>query len=227
MIEPPLVVGAEESFQARLKRVDSDQPLTIGFFTSGAYPKEHMEKIVAGARSVIEEKMRAIVFCGTNRDKLEWVRSRLEDVDARTVEDTDDSPGQDEEFDLMLVTRATRQEDTQRAVELIPSLDAFVAASHERTNWAVGLGLPMFALFPLIGTFATQNFEFAQRQSVVHPVQSIGEARNLGDLLAELRQNGQLLQMAKNGFRAHIIAGADKAVSALTKCAGPRTTERS
>ena len=213
MIEPALVESADEAFQQRLKRIDSDQPLTIGFFISGAYPKEHMEKIIAGARSVIEKKMRAIIFCGTNRHKLGWVKNKLKDLQAKTVEDTEESSCPDEEFDLMLVARKTRQEDTQRAVELIPSLDAFVAASHERTNWAVGLGLPMFALFPLIGTFATQNFEFAQRQRVVYSVKSLGEARNLGGLLAELRQNSQLLQMAKNGFGVHNFHGIDAAVS--------------
>jgi hypothetical protein len=213
MIEPTLVAGAEEAFHQRVKRIESDQPLTVGFFTSGAYPKEHMEKIIAGARSVIENRMRAIIFCGTNRDKLEWVRSRLNDVDARTVEDTDDSSSQDEEFDLMLVARSTRQKDTQRACELIPTLDVFVAASHERTNYAVGLGLPMFVLFPLIGTFASQNFEFAQRQKVVCPVKSMGEARDLGGLLANLRQNSQLLQMAKNGFGVHKLDGIDAALS--------------
>ncbi|MGB2768695.1 MAG: hypothetical protein WBC88_03090 [Candidatus Zixiibacteriota bacterium] len=217
MIEPALVETAEEAFQQRLKRIESDRPLTVGFFTSGAYPKEHMEKIIAGARSVIEKKMRAIIFCGTNRDKLEWMRRRLKDIDVKIVEDTEESPRQDEEFDLMLVTRKTRQEDTQRAVELIPGLDAFVAASHERTNWPVGLGLPMFALFPLIGTFAAQNFEFAQRQRVMHPVKSMGEARNSGGLLAELRQNGQLLQMAKNGFGVHNFQGTYAAVSQFVK----------
>ena len=220
MIEPALAESADEVFQQRLKRIESGQPLTIGFFTSGAYPKEHMEKIIAGARSVIEKKMRAIIFCGTDRDKYEWMKNKLRDVDAKIAEDTKESPRQDEGFDLMLVTRKTRQEDTQRAVELIPGLDAFVAASHERTNWAVGLGLPMFALFPLIGTFASQNFDFAQRQRVVNSVKSMGEARNLGGLLLELRQNGQLLQMAKNGFGVHNFHEIDAAVSQLVEQSG-------
>jgi hypothetical protein len=227
MIEPPLVAGAEEAFQTRLKRIDSDQPLTIGFFTSGAYPKEHMEKIMAGARSVIENKMRAIIFCGTNRDKFEWIRSRLGDLKGKITEDTRGSSSPDGEFDLMLVARRTRQEDTQRACELIPILDAFVAASHERTNYAVGLGLPMFALFPLIGTFASQNFEFAQRQKVLNSVKSMQEARNLGGLLAELRRNGQLRQMAQNGFGAQTIAGVNKAFHGLIECIETRAIKRS
>ncbi len=217
MIEPPLVAGAEDAFHQRVKRIESGQPLTVGFFTSGAYPKEHMEKIIAGARSVIEKKMRAIIFCGTNRDKLEWVKNKLKDEDVKIVEDSAESPRADEEFDLMLVGRKTRQEDTQRAVELIPSLDAFVAASHERTNWAVGLGLPMFALFPLIGTFASQNFEFAQRLKVVYPLDTTEEARNLGEILTKLRQSGQLLQMSQNGFGVHSITGIETVVFRFVK----------
>jgi hypothetical protein len=215
MIEPSLTETAEEAFQQRMRRIDSDQPLTVGFFTSGAYPKEHMEKIIAGARSVIENKMRAVIFCGTKRDKFEWVKSRLRDLKGRTIHDVPGSSNKDEEFDLMLVTRKTRQEDTRRACELIPTLDAFVAASHERTNYAVGLGLPMFVLFPLIGTFASQNYEFAKGQGVVYSVQSMGEAGNLGGLLKQLRASGQLLQMAERGFGAHARAGIAGAVSAF------------
>jgi hypothetical protein len=213
MIEPGLVEGAEEAYLRRLEGIKSDQPLTVGFFTSGAYPKEHMEKIIFGVRSILEEKMKAIVFCGTNPRRFEWIKNQLKDVDAKIVEDTKERTPEDEQFDLKLVTRPTRQEDTQRAVELIPHLDAFVAASHERTNYAVGLGLPMFVLFPLIGTFAQQNFEFARKQGTAYPVESLGKAKNLGKLLGELRRDGQILQMAQSGFGVLDINGTNLAVS--------------
>jgi hypothetical protein len=213
MIGPPLVESAEEVCQKRFARIKSDQPLTIGFFTSGAYPKEHMEKIIAGAESVIREKMRAIIFCGTNANKLEWVRSKARDWGVKIIEDKDESPTEVEYFDLMLVARRNRWEDTLRAVQLIPQLDAFVAASHERTNWAVGLGLPMFVLFPLIGTFASPNYEFAQKQGVVYPIESLGKAKSLGQLLIGLRGNGQLLEMTGKGFGVHNICGIETAMS--------------
>ncbi len=215
MIEPPLVQNAEKTFQERLKRIRSGQPLTIGFFTSGAYPKEHMEKIMLGAESVIQKKMKAIIFCGTNPRKLERVRSKARSWGIKMVEDRGKSSQRNEEFDLMLVGRKTRQEDTQRAVQLVPHLDVFVAASHERTNWAVGLGLPMMVLFPLIGTFASQNFEFAQRQKVVYTVESLGKAKNLGQLLRDLRQKERLLDMAQKGFGAYNICGIQTTISHL------------
>ena len=218
MIEPPLVEDAEEVYKKRLKRIsNSDLPLTVGFFTSGAYPKEHMEKIMLGAFSVIQKKMKAVIFCGTNPHKFEWVKNKVRSWGAKMVEDREEISLQNEEFDLMLVTRHTRQEDTQRAVQLIPHLDVFVAASHERTNWAVGLGLPMMVLFPLIGTFASQNFEFAQKQKVVYPLDSPEKAENLGEILCNLRQGGQLLQMAQNGFGVHTITGIDTAVFYFTR----------
>ncbi|MCK4403987.1 MAG: hypothetical protein KAW02_02750 [candidate division Zixibacteria bacterium] len=218
MIEPPLVEGAERAYQERVKRINkSNLPLTVGFFTSGAYPKEHMEKIILGAFSVIQKKMKAIIFCGTNPHKFEWVKNKVSDWGAKIVEDKEETSHHNEEFDLKLVGRPTRQEDTQCAVQAIPDLDVFVAASHERTNWAVGLGLPMFVLFPLIGTYASQNFEFAQAQKVIYPLDSPEEAKNLGEILSNLRQSGQLLQMAQNGFGVHSITGIETAVAYFIK----------
>jgi hypothetical protein len=219
MIEPELVDSAEKSFHARLKRIESNQPLTVGFFTSGAYPKEHMKKILWGAKSVIDQKMRAIIFAGTNPKKFEWFKKQMIKwgVSAgsvgEVVEDTDDDVKEEQNGDMRLVTRKTRQADTQRAVELLSSIDVFVSASHERTNWAVGLGLPMFVLFPLIGTFASLNFEFAQRQKVAYPLDSSEKAKNLGKIITELRENGHLTQMAQNGFGLHKINGVREAVS--------------
>jgi hypothetical protein len=217
MIEPGLVESADESFTRRAERINSDQPLTLGFFTSGAYPKEHMEKIILGARSVIKAKMKAVIFCGTNPHKLRGVRDELKDLSAKIVEDSKGNSSDITDFDILLVSRKTRQEDTQRAVELVPRLDVFVAASHERTNWAVGLGLPMFVLFPLIGTFASQNFEFATKQKVVFPLDSQEKAESLGEILLELRRNGQLVEMIRNGLGIHKIYGVDNSVAVLLK----------
>ena len=217
MVEPGLVATAEISFKRRLERIESDQPLTVGFFTSGAYPIEHMDMIIQGTRSVIKAKMRAIIFCGTNPYKFKWIRNEFKDLSTRIVEDQRDTIKVNPDFDILLVFRNTRQEDTQRAVEFIPQLDVFAAASHERTNWAVGLGLPMFVLFPLIGTFASQNFDFAQRQKVVYPLDSPEKAKNLGKILSDLRQSGQLPDMARNGFGVHRINGVEIAVLNLLK----------
>jgi hypothetical protein len=217
MIEPGLVDSAEISYRRRLERINSGLPLTIGLFTSGAYPKEHMEKIILGARSVIEAKMKVVIFCGTNPHKFRWMINEFTNLRVKIIEDKEETFNRDIDYDLWLVFRKTRQEDTQRAVELVPLLDVFAAASHERTNWSVGLGLPMFVLFPLIGTFASQNFEFAQRQKVVYPLDTKEKAKNLGEILSGFRQNSQLLEMARNGFGVHKIIGVENVVSVLLK----------
>jgi hypothetical protein len=223
MIEPGLVDSAEKSFQARLKRIESSQPLTVGFFTSGAYPKEHMKKILWGAKSVIDQKMRAIIFAGTRPKKFEWLKKEMKSWRFKVREDKEGEQtsvpsgnlDEDKNANVRLVTRKTRQADTQRAVELLSKLDVFVSASHERTNWAVGLGLPMFVLFPLTGTFASLNFEFAQRQKTAYPLDSLEKAKNLGKIITELRENGKLTQMAQNGFGVHKINGVHEAASHL------------
>ncbi len=218
MIEPPLVEGAERVYQERLKRINkSSHPLTVGFFTSGAYPEEHLQKIILGAESVIKKGMRAIIFCGTDPHRFEWMKNKVKNLGVRMTEDKEGNCQPDEKFDLKLVASRIRQEDTKRAVQLVPGLDVFVAASHERTNWAVGLGLPMFVLFPLIGTFAPKNFEFAQRQRVAYALDSKDKAKKLGEILSELRESGRLIQMAQNGFGVHNIKGIDSAVSYLVK----------
>jgi hypothetical protein len=177
-----------------------------------------MEKIILGVRSVLQAKMRAIVFCGTSPDKYEWIKRQLRDVNVRVVEDKKEDSTENDRFDLRLVARVTRREDTQRAVELIPSLDAFVAASHERINYAVGLGMPMFVLFPLIGTFASQNFEFARRQMVVYPLNSPEKAQGLGEILGGLRRSGELALMAKSGWGHHNTEGTHTAVAGFLEC---------
>jgi hypothetical protein len=191
-----------------LKRIESNEPLTVGFFTSGAYPKEHMKKILWGAKSVIDQKMRAIIFAGTRINKFEWLKKQMKNWGVEVTEDRGEGSEKEATGDVLLVSRKTRQADTQRAVELLPRIDVFVSASHERTNWAVGLGLPMFVLFPLIGTFASLNFEFAQRQKTAYPLDSLEKAKNLGEIITEFGQTGQLTQMAQNGFGVHKINGA-------------------
>jgi len=205
IIEPDFVKDAEEIYQSRIERLQSSKPLTIGFFTSGAYPQAHMEKIVAGVNSVVRHNMKAIVFCGADQAAYHWLCVRIRG--AEVVEDRgDESSGKDSA--VRLVTRKDRQAETRRTAEFLPNIDAFVAASHERTNWAVGLGIPLFVLFPLIGTFAPQNFDFASRQGVVYPLKSLKEASMLGELINGFRGNGRLLRMAQNGFGTHRIDGA-------------------
>jgi hypothetical protein len=94
-----------------------------------------------------------------------------------------------------------------------------VAAAHERTNWAVGLGLPMFALLPNIGPFAGGNYAFASEQDVCLPLNSINDARELGTAVTELHRTGRLVQMARNGWGRFQLTGAQETARLLLAAA--------
>jgi hypothetical protein len=200
VVEPELVRLAESAYRARLGRLSrDDSPLTVGFFTSGAYPKPHLDRIVAGAVSCLDAGHNVAVFAGTDRDKARKLQDRLPAA----------QPG------LKVMLSDDRRSETTLTAEIFPELDAMVAAAHERTNWAVGLGLPMCVLLPNIGPFAPQNFRFARDQGVCLPVGTTRNARTLGPHIEELRQAGELRSMAERGYGPLPIGGAAVAATAL------------
>jgi hypothetical protein len=211
LIEPQLVKNAEKAFNLRLERINSSKPLTIGFFTSGAYPREHLRKILVGVKSVVDNNMKAIIFTGTNIHKFKWFNKKVKRWGKKMALDDREFLKIEDDWEVKLIYRKTRQAETEKTADLVPSLDLFVAPSHERTNWAVGLGLPMFVLFPLIGTFSPQNFNFAQRQGVCYPIDSMEKAQNLGKIISELRESKKLIDMVKKGFGIHQINGSEVA----------------
>ncbi len=213
MIEPSLVDSAEKAFNLRLERINSGKNLTIGFFTSGAYPFEHLRKILVSIKSVIDNGMKAVIFTGTNPTKFQWFKKKMEKLKINIAIDDGESSGIEENWEIKIIHRKTQQAETEKAAELLPYLDSFMAPSHERTNWAVGLGLPMFVLFPLIGTFSPQNFKFAEKQGVCYPIDTIEKAQDLGQIITQLRENSKLSEMAKKGFGIHQINGSEIAAS--------------
>ena len=87
MIEPSLVKNAEKSFDSRLKRINSGKPLTVGFFTSGAYPSEHLRKIIAGVKSIVKSGMKAVIFTGTNLQKFKWFKKEIKKLKRKIILD--------------------------------------------------------------------------------------------------------------------------------------------
>ncbi len=199
VIEPELVRLAESAFKARLRRLNSDTPLAIGFFTSGAYPRPHVRLIVDGVRSCLDVGHRVIVFAGTDPKESGRLHRRLP-ASARS---------------LQVIVFDSRRQETTVTAETFPQLDVMVAAAHERTIWAVGLGLPMFVLLPHIGPFAPLNCRFAEEQGVCLPVTAVPDAERLGLTVSGLRRAGRLRQMAESGFGRHPTDGAEAAARAL------------
>jgi len=195
MVEPELAAVAEASFQARLTRLESGGQLTCGFFLSGARPRPHAHRIITATASLVRAGHKAVFFWGHGMMRATKVQMALS------------RQGIPEESGRVIWTRSRRHE-TERTADLFPSLDVFVAAAHERTNWAVGLGLPMFALLPHIGPFARENFDFATTQGVCLPIAKLSDADSFGTTLTELRDCGRLARMARNGWGRHAITGA-------------------
>ncbi|UCG41938.1 MAG: hypothetical protein JSU73_08590 [candidate division WOR-3 bacterium] len=200
VVEPELVRLAEPAYRARHGRLcERAGGLTVGFFCSGAYPRPHLERIIAGVLSCLDSGHRVNVFAGTDQEKARRLENRLP-ADARG---------------LGFIVCPDRRVETNRTAELFPELDVLVAAAHERTNWAVGLGLPMFVLMPNIGPFSPQNYRFARDQDVCRPLSTVKDARNLGPLIADLRRTGELRSTAERGYGPLPIGGAAVAASAL------------
>ncbi len=202
VVEPELLPDAEAAFSARLGRLQSDAPLTVGLFSSGAYPRPHVNRILAATVSLARAGHFSVLFWGSG-----WLRAaRLRRVLCRLgVPETS----------ARIVWSENRQTETARTAELMPKLDLMIAAAHERTNWAVGLGLPMFALLPNIGPFARENFAFAAEQGVCLPLGTTAQAHRLAETLTRLRTSGQLTRMAERGFGRFSVTGADAIASCL------------
>lgn len=179
VIEPELLPVARSAYESRLQRYESDKPLTIAFFTSGAYPRPHLRTIAIAAASASYAGHKTIIFAGTDKTKGKLLPSAL--------------------------FFNSRKAENEQTAKLFPEIDVFVAAAHERTNWAIGLGLPLFVLLPNIGPFAEQNFNFARQQGTTLP---LNDAQNFGPLLDTLRQQGKLQQMAQSGWGKHRLNGA-------------------
>jgi len=186
MIEPELLMVAEKSFWERVKRLRSKSKLVVAFFSSGAYPRVHIRKIVRAANSAIAAGVRVFLFSGNN---LRIKRCFEKHVPKGEV-----------------IFSPSRKEENEAVREILGLIDGFVAPAHERTNWACGLGLPLFCLFPHIGSYAPLNYEFGYKRGVLLPLKE----EDFGEFILSLRDEGKLLEMAEKGFGQLPIDGAKK-----------------
>lgn len=205
LIEPELVENAKKNFDLRISRLKSNEPLTVAFFISQAYPKPHITKIINAVESVAKKGMKAIVFTGTDRNKAYQIKYEVEPVKSRNP------------HKIKLMMSENQQEENRQTAELMEVIDIMVTASHERTNWSVGLGIPIFILYPLIGTYARENYEFSLNQRVSYPIKTIEDAKTLGDILTHMQEDNTLMKMAHNGFSIYHLNGAQVIAEYLNK----------
>lgn len=208
LIANELVGNAQENYEKRLSRIHSKQSLTIGFFISGAYPTPHIDKIIDAVNAVTKKNFRTIMFLGTDTKKAGKIIARLH----RKYPDIANS-----KTAIVFIQGKNRVDYQKKTCHLLPLLDAMVAPSHEYTNWAIGLGLPIFTLFPMIGSYALKNFDFLISQGVTYPIKSNLQAKKLGDTLENLRKTGELTKMVKNGFNRFQINGAIRTAQSIIR----------
>jgi hypothetical protein len=213
MIEPALADGCHSAFHLRLDRYAGTGPLHVALFSSGAEPEPHLRRIELATPALIRAGLRATVFCGTSRRLLDrFVRSARRAGIVPRIDDRTPAPGHGP---LTLVVRPDRRAATACAIELLAGFDCFVAPTHERVNWALGLGLPLLALFPMIGTHARMNYDFCFEQNVAYPLRSESDAQNLGLLVRRLRASGALANMARCGFGRFPLNGPQQIAAEL------------
>jgi len=123
---------------------------------------------------------------------------------------------------LALVMFNSRREESILTARLFPWFDYFVAPSHERTNWALGLGLPMFIIGPEIGSFAPLNRDLLLAAGVAQRLEAPTPARSFGERLRALRDDGSLMRMTRAGWDRQPINGFEKIAKLLVGRFAPK-----
>jgi len=214
-IEPALRELASDSVELRMERINNEEPLTGLFVSSGAEPKQHLVKLVAAACSAVRKGVRAVILAHRGGGLHRMIREAFkeESLDLVTSE-RNDVQTFNASTGLLMVYSSRRQEN-EITVRHFSEFDYFVAPPHERTNWAIGLGLPMFVLTPTIGPYAHLNLELLQETSAALVIDSLASARKLGLDLERCQASGELMKMAENGWGKYDIDGFSRIVDSV------------
>jgi hypothetical protein len=207
-VEPALVRQANDAFAQRCQRFESDQPLTGAFFSSGAEPRMHIEKLLIAMQSLLSVGHRTMVFAAEGGKLAASVREDYgSNISGFAIVNHNglfsaDAP------QLTLVEYRSRRELSILTAQYFPEFDFIVSPPHERTNWTLGLGLPMFIVGPAIGPFAPLNEAIMLSEPVTgYPLKDRQSAAACADTLHRLRLSGELLTMADNGWKRFDIDG--------------------
>jgi hypothetical protein len=206
-IENGLRADARDYFEKRFQRLAGNTILTGGFFSSGAEPHQHVKKIILAVLSLSKSKQKGIIFC-RHGERLAAALERCTKVPIYSSAEAVKILGESESGkDIIAVSYRNRHEENKAADLLFGHLDYFVAPSHERTNWAVGLGIPIFILHPIIGTFSPLNQNFLTEEGVGFDLKGDKEAGKFATLLLEFHREKILISMAEKGFGKYDING--------------------
>ena len=207
VIEPELLNDLDSVVNKRLQRINGSNPLTIGFFISGAYPKRHIQLIIKGAESCRKAGHKIRLFWGCEKKNVDRIVANIRRFDmSAKVDKIDDNSLI--ESSTVIISGYSRHDETLKSMKYIPQLDVFCAAPHERVNWAIGIGLPIIMITPTIGSFAPQNLDFVLRSGCGIELSTEGQFADLAGIIHRLRANGTLSRMVESGRRIESIQGA-------------------
>ena len=214
-IEASIVSQSEGSFNKRISRLQGSDPLCGGFFTSGSEPRVHVQSIVAAALSAAKAGERIMVFAKMNGLLAKRVRAafRAAGQELAVVSGSDRrNPGLPQSILCTFDSRASLNEITAAR---FAEFDFFVAPSHERSNWALGLGIPMFVVDPPLGSFSPLNRKFLLDAGVAKPIRGRQDALSFGATLSTCRRTGELQRMAEAGWERFNIRGFENIAAML------------
>jgi len=204
-IETDLVALAPGAFRERVSRLDSNRPLTAALFSSGAYPRDHIALLERAAVLLIRAGHTVHLFAGQSpRMTSDFAKNIAGDLTAGAVD-------QSAEDKLHIIHTRNRADENRTVADIFERLDLFIAPAHERTNWAVGLGLPQIILTPHIGSYAPLNARFALERQVAVEIDYSKKIPSAAEIITDLRRDGRLKAMAENGFGKNPIDGFARA----------------
>ncbi len=206
-IENKLKENAARMYETRLARLNANADLVGAFFSSGAEPIGHVKKIIKMLLSLEKNDQKAIVFCEAGGRLEKDVRSKIGAEIIDPLDAKDNIMTYFNNSHILMVSYIDREEEGRYTEILFEYFDYFVSPSHERTNWALGLGVPMFILHQLIGPFSPINKEILINNEVAKEILDDKAADNFAKKLKQLSNSGDLIRMAKKGFGKYPLDG--------------------
>jgi hypothetical protein len=215
-IEPGLEAIAEDAYRLRQERATRDIPLTGLFLSSGAEPSQHVNHIIESITSCLRASITVLALARKGGRLDTELRAACEAARFELLTDPDLGSVSSAAPQCRFLYFRSRDEESKLLPAAISRADFLVGPSHERTNWAVGLGLPMFVLTPCIGPYAPLNLHMLKESGTARILQSTQDARQLGETVTKLRESGQMAQMAEAGWGRYRLDGFKRIADFLT-----------
>jgi len=201
-IEPSLAAMGEACFARRCERLRQPDELVGAFFSSGAEPALHIRTIGEAVQSAVSSGGRAMVFAPRDGRLHAVARDLARNLESRCSDR------------LSPIAYDSHAELDRLTAERFEQFDYFVAPPHERSLWALGLGLPMFLVGPDIGPFAPLNRDLLLKRGVALPIEKAG---NFGETAKQLRARGEMERMAQRGVGHYSTLGFAQAARILAR----------